>query len=142
MILFDTGPIVAAAAENDEHFHTASQLFTGLRLAGRRLLLPATVAAEVGYLLSERVSAGTEARFLRGVAEGAFELVDLTRADYRRMAELTEQYIDMPLGTTDASVIAIAERLGITEIATLDRRHFTAVRPRHVEAFSLLPERL
>jgi len=58
------------------------------------------------------------------------------------MAELTEQYIDMPLGTTDASVIALAERLDITEIATLDRRHFTAVRPRHLEAFTLLPERL
>jgi len=48
----------------------------------------------------------------------------------------------MHLGTTDASVIALAERLEITEIATLDRRHFTAVRPRHVEAFTLLPERL
>ena len=142
MILFDTGPIVAAATANDDHFHVASELFTGLRLANRRLLLPATVSAEVGYLLSERVSPQVEVGFLRGVADGAFELVDLTRADYRRMAELTEQYIDMPLGTTDASVIALAERLGITEIATLDRRHFTAVRPRHVAAFTLLPERL
>ncbi len=142
MILFDTGPIVAAAAENDEHFHTSSQLFTGLRLAGRRLLLPATVSAEVGYLLTERVGPEMEVQFLRGVAEGAFELVDLTRADYRRMAEIVSQYDDMRLGTTDASVIALAERLGITEIATLDRRHLTAVRPRHVEAFTLLPERL
>lgn len=142
MILFDTGPIVAAAVANDEHFHVSSQLFTGLRLANRRLLLPGTVAAEVGYLLSERVGPGVEVQFLQGVAEGAFDLVDLTRADYGRMAELAEQYVDMPLGTTDASVIAIAERLGITEIATLDRRHFTAVRPRHVDAFSLLPARL
>jgi uncharacterized protein len=141
VILFDTGPIVAAAAENDEHFHVSSQLFTGLRLANRRLILPATVSAEVGYLLSERVGPEVEVQFLQGVGGGAFDLVDLTHADYRRMAELTEQHIDMPLGTTDASVVAIAERLGITEIATLDRRHFTAVRPRHVEAFSLLPER-
>lgn len=142
MILFDTGPIVAAAADNDEHFQASSQLFTALRLSGERLLLPATVAAEVGYLLSTRVSPAVEVQFLQGVADGAFELVDLTRADYRRMAELTEQYIDMPLGTTDASVIAIAERLDIIEIATLDRRHFAAVRPHHAEAFSLLPERL
>ena len=68
--------------------------------------------------------------------------MDLTPTDYSRMAELVEQYDDLPLGTTDASVIALAERLGTTEIAALDRRHFTAVRPRHVEAFSLLPERL
>jgi predicted nucleic acid-binding protein len=86
VILFDTGPNVAAAAENDEHFHTSSQLFTGLRLANRRLPLPATVSAEVGYLLSERVGPEIEVQFLQGVAEGAFELVDLARADYRRMA--------------------------------------------------------
>lgn len=66
--------------------------------------------------------------------------MELTRADYQRMAELTERYQDMPLGTTDASVMALAERLGVTEIATLDRRHIAAVRPRHVEAHTLLPE--
>jgi hypothetical protein len=45
-----------------------------------------------------------------------------------------------PGGTADASVIAVAERLGVIEIATIDRRHFTVVRPRHVETFTLLPE--
>lgn len=55
------------------------------------------------------------------------------------MAELTERYADLGLGGTDASVVAIAERLGIDRIATLDRRHFSVVRPRHIEAFQLLP---
>jgi predicted nucleic acid-binding protein len=50
-----------------------------------------------------------------------------------------EQYVDMPLGMADASLIASAERLGAHEIATLDRRHFGAVRPEHVESFTLLP---
>lgn len=58
------------------------------------------------------------------------------------MSELVEQYADLRLGTTDASIIALAERLDITEIASIDRRHFLAVRPRHVRAFILLPERL
>jgi predicted nucleic acid-binding protein len=57
------------------------------------------------------------------------------------MAELVEQYADLPLGTSDASVIALAERLDVTEVATLDLRHFTIVRPRHVQALTLLPER-
>jgi predicted nucleic acid-binding protein len=55
------------------------------------------------------------------------------------MADLVEIYADFPLGTTDASVIAVAERLHITEIATLDRRHFAAVRPAHCKALTLLP---
>jgi uncharacterized protein len=52
---------------------------------------------------------------------------------------MVEQYADLPLGTSDASVIALAERLEVEEIATLDLRHFTVVRPRHVKAQPLLP---
>jgi uncharacterized protein len=48
-------------------------------------------------------------------------------------------YRDLPLGTVDASIVAAAERLGITDVATVDRRHFGVVRPRHVDAFTLLP---
>jgi predicted nucleic acid-binding protein len=58
--------------------------------------------------------------------------VELTGADYRRMAELVERYADLPLGTCDASVIALAERLDLDEVATLDLRHFRVVRPCHV----------
>ncbi|CAM3245858.1 PIN domain-containing protein [Nocardioides dubius] len=142
MVLFDTAPIVAAAFRSEDHYARCVELFTGLRLAGRRLLLPATVAAEVGYLLDRLGGPAREAGFLHGVADGAFELAELTTSDYARMAELVLQYDDMHLGTTDASIVALAERLGVTEIATLDRRHFTAVRPRHVATFSLLPEQL
>ncbi len=57
------------------------------------------------------------------------------------MSDLVEMYANLPLGAADASVIAVAERLELAEVATLDRRHFTVVRPRHVNAFTLLPER-
>ena len=62
---------------------------------------------------------------------GDFEPVDLQSQDYRRAAELVQTYADLPLGTTDATVIALAERLDVDEVATLDRRHFTVVRPCH-----------
>jgi predicted nucleic acid-binding protein len=78
----------------------------------------------------------------RPVGSAAHEVgagVDLELADYERMAELVETYADFPLGTTDAAVAAVAERLGVSEIATLDRRHFHAVRPRHTGGFQLLP---
>jgi predicted nucleic acid-binding protein len=55
------------------------------------------------------------------------------------MAALVRRYADLPLGAVDASVVAVAERLKITQVATLDRRHFTVVRPEHVPAFELLP---
>lgn len=140
MIVCDTGPLYAAADNKDDDHHACVELFTGLRLAGRRLLVPATVIAEVGYLLEARIGSHAEAEFLTSVGNNDFELVDLTDSDALRMAELVERYRDLPLGTTDASVIAITERLNLSEVATLDRRHFTVVRPQHVDALTLLPE--
>lgn len=67
-------------------------------------------------------------------------MAELTTADVARMADLVERYADLRLGWTDASLVAIAERLRIERIATFDRRHFTVVRPTHVTAFTLLPE--
>ncbi|MFL5911489.1 MAG: type II toxin-antitoxin system VapC family toxin [Gaiellaceae bacterium] len=140
MIVCDTGPLVAAALANDDHHHACVELFTGLHLARRPLLVPTTVVAEVGYLIGREAGAKVESLFLDSLAAGDFTLVDLTAADFSRMAELVRRYGDLPLGTTDASVVAIAERLGIAEIATLDHRHFTVVRPRHIGAFTILPD--
>ena len=139
MIICDTGPLVAAAIRNDDDYHACTELFTGLRLAGRQLLVPGPVVAEVGYLLARLGGARVEAGFLRSMADGSLQPVDPTVDDYARMADLVETYADFPLGTTDACVIALAERLGITEVATLDRRHFQAVQPRHIAALHLLP---
>lgn len=67
------------------------------------------------------------------------QLYPLQADDLTRMAELIETYADLRLGTVDASVIATAERLGAATIATLDRRHFSVVRPNHVRSFGLVP---
>jgi predicted nucleic acid-binding protein len=92
------------------------------------------VVAEVSYMVESRVGSAAEAQFLRSLASGELELAELTRSGLTRMAEMVERYADLPLGAADASVIAIAERLGAREIATLDRRDFTVVRPSHVNA--------
>jgi hypothetical protein len=65
-------------------------------------------------------------------------MVPLTAADLGRMAELVETYGDFPLGLVDASVIAVAERLGCGR--HLGSSPLSVVRPRHLPAFKLLPE--
>lgn len=140
MIICDTGPLVAAALVNDQHHRASVDLFTGLHLAHRAIIVPATVVAEVGYLLEREAGPHVEAAFLQSMANGDFEPADLTGEDYARMADLVTSYADLPLGTTDASVIALAERFGASEIATLDRRHFSVVRPQHISSFTLLPD--
>ena len=91
-------------------------------------------------MIESRLGGGAEELFLRLLASGGMLPVEITPTDYGRMADLVRQYRDLPLGATDASVVALAERLGVAEIATLDHRHFRVVRPRHVTAFTLLPD--
>lgn len=90
-------------------------------------------------MLAKLVGARAEAEFLASIADGDLHVEPLVLADYRRSGELVDTYADLGLGMVDASVVAIAERLGVGQIATLDRRDFRVVRPRHVDAFELLP---
>ena len=69
----------------------------------------------------------------------AFQLAGLVDSDLRRMAELVRRYADRHLGGTDASVIAVCERLAIATVATVNLRDFANVRPRHVAALTTVP---
>ena len=60
--------------------------------------------------------------------------------DYRRVRKLCDRYADADIGFVDAAVLALGERLNEPKLATLDRRHFGLLRPRHVDALHLLPE--
>ena len=94
---------------------------------------------EIGYLRQSRVGPQAEATFLKSFGGDGFHIAQLEDQDIQRMAGLVETYVDLPLGIVDAAEIAIAERLRLTEGATLDHRHFTVVRPRHTSAFVPFP---
>jgi uncharacterized protein len=101
--------------------------------------VPQLVVAEAGYLVGRIVGRMAEAAFLRALVDGPLSFVPFEASDLRRAGELLDIYADLRLGTVDAVVIATAERLGVTRIATLDRRHFSVVRPAHTSFFELLP---
>jgi len=93
------------------------------------LIVPQLVVTEVTYLLGTRLGVESEIRFLGDLAAGNFLPEPVAPADWLRIAELVGRYRDLPLGTVDASVVAAAERLSVGAVGTLDRRHFTIVRP-------------
>lgn len=103
------------------------------------LLVPQLVVTEVAYLLGTRLGADSEVRFLGDLAAGNLIAEPVAANDWLRIAELVSTYRDLPLGTVDASVVTVAERLIVGDIATVDRRHFRVVRPAHIAAFVLLP---
>jgi predicted nucleic acid-binding protein len=138
-MVVDSGPLVAAALVSDHNHRRCIELFASLRLNNERLVIPPFVVSEVCYLLAREAGSKQEAAFVRSLATGDFTVAPVTAAGLERTADLVEQYADLPLGMVDASVVVLAEQLEIAEIATLDRRHFSVVRPRHVDAFTLLP---
>ncbi len=109
MILVDTNVLVAAANDRDNNHRSALEL---LETSPQRLLVAPTVIAEVCYLLHQRAGARAEVQFLRAFELGELDLAELTSAGLRRAADLADQYADLGLGGTDASVVAIAERPG------------------------------
>jgi predicted nucleic acid-binding protein len=105
------------------------------------LVVPELVITEVVHLLGTRLGVVAEIRFIGDLASGNLIPEPVAPADWLRIAELVGVYRYLPLGTVDASVVAAAERLGITQVATLDRRHFSIVRPAG-RSFDLLPYEL
>ncbi|MCA1727124.1 MAG: PIN domain-containing protein [Actinobacteria bacterium] len=135
-LIVDAGPLYAYVDRNDRSHHASLEL---LETDPGPLLVPQLVVTEVAYLIAERIGTEAEARFLGDLAAGNLIAEPVMPGDWIRIAELVVEYLDLPLGTVDASVIALAERLDVTRIATLDRRHFSVVRPSHTSAFELLP---
>jgi len=101
--------------------------------------VPSPVLGEIGYLLQSRAGPQAEVTFLRSFDGDGFKVAGLQGTGIGRMADAAETYLDLPPGIAGAAVAAIVGRLGLTETAALDHRHFTVIRPRHVQAFTFLP---
>ncbi len=134
-LILDSGPLIAALDATDPEHERCAALLADSQ---ERRLVPTCVLVEVEYMLRPWPPAFP--RLLADVAGGALEPLELPKRWLLRAGELLERYRDMSLGLVDASVIAAAEMLDEPKLATLDRRHFAAVRPCHCEALRLLPE--
>jgi predicted nucleic acid-binding protein len=136
-LVLDTGPILALLDAGDEAHERSVAMVEEL---GEDLVVPTCVLVEVDYWVRKLLAEESWSVFVEDVVSGAYRLEPLTLADLERAAELERDYEDLDLGLVDASVIALCERLGETKVATLDRRDFSVVRPRHCEALTLLPD--
>jgi uncharacterized protein len=103
------------------------------------LVTTTMIIAEAAYMIDRQVGPAGELALYDAIIDGTLTIETLTPTDWQRVRELVDRYQDLPLGGSDASLIAIAERLGATRIATLDHRHFRVVRPTHCHAFELTP---
>lgn len=136
MLVVDTGPLVATADRADKDHHACRALLEGDQ---GPLVTTGLVIAEAAYLIARQLGPHAKAALYASITSGQLEVASLDLEDWERIRQLVTTYASLRLGGTDASVIALAERHGTTRIATLNHRDFTVVRPRHADAFELLP---
>ncbi|NCS12357.1 MAG: PIN domain-containing protein [Microcystis aeruginosa G13-09] len=103
------------------------------------LVLPVVVLPESCYLIASRLGHQAMRRFVSSMTPDTVQVEPVIPEDLLRVHEILEQYADNQLDFTDAAIVAIAERLAITRVYTLDRRDFSIIRPSHCDYFELFP---
>lgn len=136
-LILDTGPLYASLDRNDADHPSCRTLIEG---ADEPLVIPAPVLVEVDYWVHVRMHPGVLVALLDDIITGAYHVEELLPEDFRRVRQLCDRYDDSDVGFVDAAVLAIVERLNEPKLATLDHRHFSLLRPRHVDALRLVPQ--
>lgn len=133
-VLLDTG-IVYAYYDRDDGWHARARTFIEGEQQG--LILPAPVVPEIDHLLGTRLGAKSRLTFYQGIIDGYYLVADLPKEAYVRVADLNRRFDELDLGFVDAAVVALAETLGLSRIATTDRRDFEPLAA--ALSFKLLP---
>lgn len=136
MLLLDTSGLLAALDGAQARHADCAAVIAGR--PGPFLLSP-FVLAELDYLLGSRVGQAAQQALLGEVSRGAYRLEPFSAADVEVASGVIAKYRDLEIGLADASLVVLAARHGVRDILTLDRRHFSAIRPLAGKAFRLWP---
>lgn len=133
--LLDTG-FLLAVLDADDNLHAACAAALELET---NPILPDVVLPELAYLILRELGYPILTGFLRSVAAGELVLAQSTLQDLARAADILEKYADNRVDFVDCAIVAMAERLNLTKVLTVDRRHFTIFRPNHCDYFEIAP---
>ena len=125
-----------ALLDKDDRHHRDTTKFVGD--ADETLVVPDVILPEISYLVNKYLNVEVEVKLLSGIREGELALEIFLPADLERTIEVISTYMDQKIGFVDAGIVAMAERLSITKILTLDN-HFRLIKPRHTSAFEVYP---
>jgi len=133
--LLDTGFLLAVLDADDRHHEACSAALQ----QESQPLLPDVVLPELGYMTLRDLGYPVWVRFLRSIVADELPLERTAPEDLDRTAEILEMYSDTKVDFVDSVIVAMAERLKVERIFTVDRRHFSLFRPRHCQYFTIVP---
>ncbi|MGQ0540782.1 MAG: type II toxin-antitoxin system VapC family toxin [Blastocatellia bacterium] len=137
--LTDTGFWYVSIDSSDEHYSRVASVAGQIR---KQVIFPIPVITETAYLILKNRGVDSLAVFAESLSSSLFALETPIAADYARTAVILRKYNDANIDFVDACIFAMAERLNITKILTVDRRHFSVFKPEHCESFDILQEKL
>ena len=135
-ILADTGYVYALYYPDDAH-HQQAVAFAHVNT--EPIMLPAVILPELGFLFRRDLGYAGIVQFLGRFKDMDATIEPMLDADLERIYEIADQYADSRFDVVDCCIMAMAERLQITKIATFDRRDFSIVVPSHTDYFEILP---
>ena len=135
-VLLDSGFLFASLNTSEAEHQSTIRVLENIR---EPIVLPVPAITEVAYLIARDINNEAAADFIASLSASELTLETPRQEDYPRSAEILRQYADAKVDFVDALIVAIAERLNITRILTLDRRDFQMIRPRHCASFELFP---
>lgn len=126
-----------AAYDRRQPEHTA--VVAHLRSQTGPWLISPLNLAEYDYLAVKRLGAANAALAAHDIAD-QLTISTFSNEDLRLAAAVAHRYADLGIGLADASIVVLAARHNSNRILTLDRRHFSVIRPVHeADHFVLLP---
>ena len=135
-ILVDSSFLIALydrAADEHESTKEIADLYGG------QFLVPQVVLTEVVYILKRETGVQGAIYFLDSFARSQPDLQDVIVEDLGRVQQIMQQYADAKLDFVDCCIMALSERLNITQVCTLDQRDFNIFRPKHCDYLEILP---
>jgi predicted nucleic acid-binding protein len=135
VILLDTSGLLAAL-DASQRWH--AEAVASLDAASPPRLLSPFVLAELDYLLLAKVGQSARLSLLAEVERGAYTLAPMSGADIGRASRVIERHAALRISLADASIVVLAERHGVSDVLTLDQRHFRVL-PAHGSPFRILP---
>jgi len=134
--IIDTSAIISLVDRSSEHHHSLADI---INKDDYRLIIPSPVIPEACYMLNKKFGISVEIKFIEEIISVNFHIEIIKFLDLARIVEILKKYNNLDIGYVDGAIVAIAERLKINRIFTLDRKHFNSLIPLGFDYFEIYP---
>jgi len=135
--IIDTSAIISLVDRSSKHHHSLADI---INKEDYRLIIPSPVIPEACFMLNKKFGTSVEIKFIEEIISVNFHIEVIKFLDLARIVEILKKYNNLDIGYVDGAIVAIAERLKVNRIFTLDRKHFNSLIPLGFDYFEIYPE--